>query len=261
MMAKQFFIRRSGKVVGPILADKLKENVASGKIRVTDQVGESNEGPWHVVGEVPTFEKMLSPEEADPLDGLPTESDDAGQSYELQSREPLEESQPDVLPYDDGFVSVTEDLYQAGNDTYSIRQLVGVKKNHRDETSNAINTPESKRRCIIGVLIFVGGMGAAIALVVFSQPSNADYAEHGLTTVQSVSIGASLMIMLLSGVLACSCFVSAYNHMQRTRVTSRVFIVRIFNASGPFPRSYETDDEPRCDAIISAVTESIRRKG
>ena len=59
-MATQFFVRRGEKVVGPVTDGQLRQTVSAGRVRVTDQVGKSRDGPWSVVGKVPAL-ASLSP--------------------------------------------------------------------------------------------------------------------------------------------------------------------------------------------------------
>lgn len=46
------FINRGSKTIGPVSTQKLRALVASGKVRQTDQIGRSENGPWQPAGEV-----------------------------------------------------------------------------------------------------------------------------------------------------------------------------------------------------------------
>ena len=58
-MSQQYFIRRGTKVSGPAQADLLQQYAASGKLRPTDDVATSREGPWHAVQQVPLLARHL----------------------------------------------------------------------------------------------------------------------------------------------------------------------------------------------------------
>lgn len=51
-MAQNLFVRRSSKVVGPVTRRQVEQSIASGKILESDQIANSAEGPWHLVGKV-----------------------------------------------------------------------------------------------------------------------------------------------------------------------------------------------------------------
>ncbi|MEE3368951.1 MAG: hypothetical protein VX346_06370 [Planctomycetota bacterium] len=59
-MSQQYFIRRGTKVSGPAQADLLQQYAASGKLRPTDEVSTSREGPWHAVQQVPLLARHLA---------------------------------------------------------------------------------------------------------------------------------------------------------------------------------------------------------
>lgn len=46
------FINRGSKTIGPVSSQKLRALVASGKVRQTDQIGRSENGPWQPAGDV-----------------------------------------------------------------------------------------------------------------------------------------------------------------------------------------------------------------
>ena len=46
------FVNRGSKTIGPVSTQKLRALVASGKVRQTDQIGRSENGPWQPAGEV-----------------------------------------------------------------------------------------------------------------------------------------------------------------------------------------------------------------
>lgn len=46
------FINRGSKTIGPVSTQKLRALVASGKVRQTDQIGRSENGPWQPAGDV-----------------------------------------------------------------------------------------------------------------------------------------------------------------------------------------------------------------
>ena len=66
-MSQQYFIRRGSKVSGPAKAELLEQYAASGKLRPTDEVSTSQEGPWRAVQQVPLLARLL-PAPAPPAD-------------------------------------------------------------------------------------------------------------------------------------------------------------------------------------------------
>ena len=58
-MSQQYFIRRGSKVSGPAKAELLEQYAASGKLRPTDEVSTSQEGPWRAVQQVPLLARHL----------------------------------------------------------------------------------------------------------------------------------------------------------------------------------------------------------
>ena len=58
-MSQQYFIRRGTKVSGPAKAELLEQYAASGKLRPTDEVSTSQEGPWRAVQQVPLLARHL----------------------------------------------------------------------------------------------------------------------------------------------------------------------------------------------------------
>ena len=58
-MSQQYFIRRGSKVSGPAKAELLEQYAASGKLRPTDEVATSREGPWRAVQQVPLLARHL----------------------------------------------------------------------------------------------------------------------------------------------------------------------------------------------------------
>ena len=59
-MSQQYFIRRGSKVSGPAKAELLEQYAASGKLRPTDEVSPSQEGPWRAVQQVPLLARHLA---------------------------------------------------------------------------------------------------------------------------------------------------------------------------------------------------------
>ena len=47
-----FFVRRGSKTIGPVSSSRLRALVTSGKIQRSDQIGNSEDGPWQLAGEV-----------------------------------------------------------------------------------------------------------------------------------------------------------------------------------------------------------------
>ncbi len=58
-MARKFFIRRSGKVTGPVSPDDVTKGIDTGKIRSTDDISNAATGPWKLIGDVPTLAKLI----------------------------------------------------------------------------------------------------------------------------------------------------------------------------------------------------------
>ena len=76
-MSDQYYVRRAGKISGPAKAKLLQQYAASGKLRPTDEVAISQEGPWHAISKVPLLAQHLPAPDllADPLgDPLATAS-------------------------------------------------------------------------------------------------------------------------------------------------------------------------------------------
>ena len=59
IMSQQYFIRRGAQVSGPAQAELLEQYAASGKLRPTDEVATSREGPWRAVQQVPLLARHL----------------------------------------------------------------------------------------------------------------------------------------------------------------------------------------------------------
>ena len=59
-MSQQYFIRRGTQVSGPAKAELLEQSAASGKLRPTDEVATSREGPWRAVQQVPLLARHLA---------------------------------------------------------------------------------------------------------------------------------------------------------------------------------------------------------
>lgn len=58
-MAKQYFIRRSKKIVGPLDVSTLKQSIKDGKTSGSDMVGPAREGPWKRIDSVPALNQLL----------------------------------------------------------------------------------------------------------------------------------------------------------------------------------------------------------
>jgi hypothetical protein len=58
-MGKQYFVKRAGKVGGPITSNTLKQQVENGKVSASDQLGSSPKGPWKRVDSIPTLSESL----------------------------------------------------------------------------------------------------------------------------------------------------------------------------------------------------------
>jgi len=62
-MAKQYFLKRGKKVVGPMAAADLKRQVSNEKIIASDELSETERGPWKRVDAVPALRDLISPAE------------------------------------------------------------------------------------------------------------------------------------------------------------------------------------------------------
>jgi hypothetical protein len=60
-VAKQFYLRRNSKVVGPISDEAVKKQIGRGKIQLTDEIGGASAGPWKLVSDVPALAKLIEP--------------------------------------------------------------------------------------------------------------------------------------------------------------------------------------------------------
>jgi membrane protein YdbS with pleckstrin-like domain len=60
-MPKDWYIRQNGKIFGPVPSEKLKLLAAKGKINTSDDVANSQEGPWHSVGRIKGLQFGSSP--------------------------------------------------------------------------------------------------------------------------------------------------------------------------------------------------------
>ena len=58
-MSNQYFVQRAGKISGPAKAELLQQYAANGKLRATDEVSTSQNGPWHAVSKVPLLAQHL----------------------------------------------------------------------------------------------------------------------------------------------------------------------------------------------------------
>ncbi|MEE3368499.1 MAG: GYF domain-containing protein, partial [Planctomycetota bacterium] len=58
-MSNQYYVRRGSKISGPAKAELLEQYAAKGKLRATDQVSTSPNGPWHTVSQVPSLASHL----------------------------------------------------------------------------------------------------------------------------------------------------------------------------------------------------------
>jgi S1-C subfamily serine protease len=59
-MADEFFLRRGGKVLGPIGSAVLKQRVSNGKVLASDEISKSTTGPWKRVESVPSLRDLIS---------------------------------------------------------------------------------------------------------------------------------------------------------------------------------------------------------
>ena len=58
-MSNQYFVQRAGKISGPAKAELLQQYAANGKLRPTDEVALSRQGPWHAISKVPLLAQHL----------------------------------------------------------------------------------------------------------------------------------------------------------------------------------------------------------
>lgn len=58
-MSKHFYVRRGSKIQGPVPANKLKQLASRGELKLTDDLAESKEGPWHSVASVGDLARLL----------------------------------------------------------------------------------------------------------------------------------------------------------------------------------------------------------
>jgi len=58
-VSNQYYVRRGSKISGPAKAELLERYAANGKLRATDQVSTSQNGPWHTVSQVPSLASHL----------------------------------------------------------------------------------------------------------------------------------------------------------------------------------------------------------
>ena len=47
--AKEYYIRRGNKVMGPVSAEKVRGGIDDGRVRATDQLSEQTSGPWQTL--------------------------------------------------------------------------------------------------------------------------------------------------------------------------------------------------------------------
>ena len=52
-MSNQYFVQRAGKISGPAKSELLQQYAANGKLRPTDEVALSRQGPWHALSKEP----------------------------------------------------------------------------------------------------------------------------------------------------------------------------------------------------------------
>ena len=58
-MANPFFIRRSGKVTGPVSYKAVKKGIGNGKLRETDEISTAAAGPWMPIGDIPQLKEFI----------------------------------------------------------------------------------------------------------------------------------------------------------------------------------------------------------
>jgi WD40 repeat protein len=66
-MANEFFLRRGGKVIGPIASAVLKQRVSNGTFLASDEISKSTTGPWKRVKSVPALRDLISTADDDSL--------------------------------------------------------------------------------------------------------------------------------------------------------------------------------------------------
>ncbi len=85
-MSNQYFVQRAGKISGPAKAELLQQYAANGKLRPTDEVALSRQGPWHVISKVPLLAQHLPA--PDPLADSPGDSLAAASLMALDATSP-----------------------------------------------------------------------------------------------------------------------------------------------------------------------------
>ena len=48
-VAKEYYVRRGDKVMGPVSEDKIRSGIAGGRVKSTDQLSEQTSGPWQAL--------------------------------------------------------------------------------------------------------------------------------------------------------------------------------------------------------------------
>ncbi|MEE3367877.1 MAG: GYF domain-containing protein, partial [Planctomycetota bacterium] len=120
-MSKQYYVRRGNKISGPAKAELLKRSAANGKLKATDQVSTSHNGPWRAVSQVPSL--------ASHLQGTP----------EL-------EAAVDVTPHDDG-----ETLADASADR--VESPASQSRSIPQKTGPETNLPSGETEADLGATV------------------------------------------------------------------------------------------------------------
>lgn len=94
-MAKSLYVKRGERVLGPTALADLRRHAASGRLRTSDLVGESGNGPWRPAAEIDVLAEVLASSRNDVDDMIIEDISERNEMYEgLQSRHeaPVESS-------------------------------------------------------------------------------------------------------------------------------------------------------------------------
>ncbi len=57
--ADEFYIRRGTQILGPVSDRKIRVNIDQEKIRINDEIGGSQDGPWEVLGNSDSYSSLF----------------------------------------------------------------------------------------------------------------------------------------------------------------------------------------------------------
>ena len=81
-MAKSLYVKRGERVLGPTALADLRRHAASGRLRTSDLVGESGNGPWRPAAEIDVLAEVLASSRNDVDDMIIEDISERNEMYE-----------------------------------------------------------------------------------------------------------------------------------------------------------------------------------